>query len=227
MSTRPSNTAGFTLIELAIVLFIIALLLGGLLGPLAVQVEKRERDETRDTMDLALEAVYGHVLANGYLPCPDTDGDGTENRQAAATEPCSAASGTLPWKDLGVTGMDAWGRNIIYRVTQSFANKDNGEDFTCGNGGTTGVSFRLCSEGDIEILDKVGGDTIADKVPAVIVSVGKERPTSAEASTDEKENLDSDEKFVRRDYTNNFDDMVSWISPNVLRNRMVTAGRLP
>ncbi len=222
MITRPSTVKGFTLIELAVVLFILALLLGGLLGPLAVQVERKERDETRAAMELALEAIYGFALANRRLPCPDSSGDGAED---CGGSPMTVV-GNIPWQTLGVEGVDAWGRPFIYRVTEAFADGTDGTG--CGTA-TSGVSFELCSDGDIRIDDQAGSGApyIAENIPAIVVSVGKERPTSAEASTDEKENLDGDADFVSRDYATDFDDLVLWISPNVLRNRMVTAGRLP
>ena len=75
-ATPRHATAGFTLIELAVSMFIIALLLGAVLVPLATQVEQRQVSETQKTLDDAKEALVGFALANGYLPCPDTTGDG-------------------------------------------------------------------------------------------------------------------------------------------------------
>ena len=42
---------GFTLIELAIVLFILGLLLGTILPPLAAQFEQKRREETQAQLD--------------------------------------------------------------------------------------------------------------------------------------------------------------------------------
>jgi prepilin-type N-terminal cleavage/methylation domain-containing protein len=46
-STVKMNRAGFTLVEMAIVLVIVGLLLGGLLMPLSAQIEQRRIGETQ------------------------------------------------------------------------------------------------------------------------------------------------------------------------------------
>lgn len=71
---------GFTLIEVAVVLFIVTILLGSILIPLATQVEQRQISDTQKTLEEIREALIGFAVVNGYLPCPDTDNDGTENR---------------------------------------------------------------------------------------------------------------------------------------------------
>jgi len=69
------NSNGFTLIEMAITLFIVALLLGGLLVPLGAQVEHRKVTETQKALDEIKEALLGYVIINGYFPCPTTETD--------------------------------------------------------------------------------------------------------------------------------------------------------
>lgn len=77
-SSRSNNTAarrgcrGFTLAELAIVLLVVAVLLGGLLMPLSAQIEQRNLEETRRRLDEVREALIGFAEANGRLPCPAT-----------------------------------------------------------------------------------------------------------------------------------------------------------
>jgi type II secretory pathway pseudopilin PulG len=69
--TRPSNRlSGFTLMELAIVLFIVSLLIGGMLMPLSAQHEIRGRQETDKALATIREALIGFVVVNGRLPCP-------------------------------------------------------------------------------------------------------------------------------------------------------------
>ena len=97
-----SSAKGFTLIEITIVLFIVGLMIAGLLGPLETQLEARDRAATERTMDEVMEALYGFAITNGRLPCPDTDGDGNENVGTCA------ASGFIPWVDLGSPQGDAW-----------------------------------------------------------------------------------------------------------------------
>ena len=70
---------GFTLVEIAIVIFILGLMIAGLVGPFEVQMEARYRRETLDMMNDAADALYGYALTNRRLPCPDSDGDGLPN----------------------------------------------------------------------------------------------------------------------------------------------------
>ena len=57
--------SGFSLIELAVVLLIAALLLGAILVPLTTQVVQRKTSDTQKTLDDASEALLGYVAANG------------------------------------------------------------------------------------------------------------------------------------------------------------------
>lgn len=207
------------MVEMAVVLVVFSLVMGGLLGPLSTQYENRQRTETVRSLSGLVEAIEGFALVNGRLPCPDNDGDGMENM---AGSQCAADSGTLPWATLQGERSDAWGNGWRYRVTLGFADQTDGTG--CGTA-TAGVSFSLCSEGDIQVRD-LDGNLIADKVPAILVSEGKTR----NGSSQEQENRDGDGQFVKDDYSlaqsREFDDLVVWIAPLILKNRMVVAGRL-
>jgi len=265
------NIHGFTLIELAVVLFIIALLLVGLLGPVATQIESRQRQETIDTMNDIMEALYGFAIINRYLPCPDTDGDGFENGTVTpGTGACPTVTGDgwLPWQTLGLNFQgDIWGNRFKYHVTTpGFTTIDNG---ICADGtGVTVSDLDLCQAGDITIRTRgddssTGGITeakfqynAATFVPAVVVSHGKNGlgatrvfdgtvTPATTAGTDEVENDDAntDGTFYSRIFSAGgtgctddaveanllcqFDDIVMWISPNILMNRLVKAEVLP
>jgi len=83
----PRRESGFTLIEIAIVLVVLGLLLGGLLGPLSVRIEQADRQKTQELLEEIKEALYGYTVVHGHLPCPDSDGsnDGREDRTTAGT----------------------------------------------------------------------------------------------------------------------------------------------
>ena len=215
---------GFSLIEISIVLVILGLLLGGLMTPMATQIENSRRNETQITLEQLKESIYGYALINGRLPCPDTNSDGAEDR---AGNTCSSASGFLPWSTLAMGNADAWGQNFTYRVTTSFA--DNVDGTACGGTPTLGVSFSLCSLGDIQVRDQAAGNIVASNIPAIIVSRGKNWALAMAA--DETENTNNDATFISKNYSSvtgsEYDDLVTWIVPGVLVNRMVTAGRLP
>lgn len=217
---------GFTLIELAIVMFIVSLLIGGMLLPLSAQQDIRYNGEAEKALGEIREALVGfaasHSATDGkpYLPCPDTNDDGLENRTGNA---CTALEGRIPWVDLGLGRTDPWNNRFRYRVTPAFSNNATG--FTLSSAGT----LRVCAENTC-------ATTVAATVPAVIVSHGKNgagafdssggtNPASLDAN--ELENTDGDDDFVSKTGDPAYDDFAVWLSPNILFNRMVAAGKLP
>ena len=147
---------GFTMIELAVALVIIALLLGSMLVPLHTQVENRNYDETRRILDQAREALIGFAAANGRFPCPacesgtdPTCGTGVEDLADLANGICGGDVsnppvyiGFLPATTLGLTGvdsagfaLDAWGlRQNRIRYAVSSATVTITRPFTKPNG---------------------------------------------------------------------------------------------
>ena len=120
-----SKGTGFSLVELAVALAIIALLLAGALIPLSTQVDVRNSADTQRSMESIREAIIGFAQANGRLPCPAAGnlaagaaGAGTEQFTAPS---CTALMGVVPWATLGVPETDAWGRRFSYRVSPAFA----------------------------------------------------------------------------------------------------------
>ncbi|MEE9552066.1 MAG: hypothetical protein V3V89_03380, partial [Gammaproteobacteria bacterium] len=178
---------------------------------------------TQLQLDEIKEVLLGFTISQGRLPCPDNDNDGAEDRTAGE---CDTEMGNLPWSTLGVMSVDTWSNSFTYRVAEDFADDTVGTG--CGTA-TLGVSISLCSDGNITILDSDGGANIATLVPALVVSHGKNWAVST--SADEAENTDGDDDFVDKDYSqtggSEFDDMLIWISPHMLRNRMLMSGFLP
>ena len=111
---------GFSLVEIAIAIFIIALLLGSILVPLQTQVEQRQVSETQKALEDIKEALIGFAISNSYLPCPDTTGDGVAD--PATPGACPSAEGFLPWVTLNVSQGDVWGNRFRYRVSPEFTN---------------------------------------------------------------------------------------------------------
>ncbi len=254
---KTALAAGFSLIEMAFVLVIVTLLLGGLLVPFTTQVEQRRIAETQKILEEAKEALIGYAIIHGYFPCPDkttpltfaavtgppavpasVPNDGEEDYDSMGQ--CRDYVGNFPYATLGIGVADAWGNRLRYQVTSDFA--------------LHSTPFSLASLGDIQIC-AVGdcSSFIARNVPAVIFSAGKNGygainanrlsgdvtrnpcPTAG-CSADENLNIHNpvpSTKFLSRVATpagttaGEFDDIVTWISPNVLFNRMVAAGKLP
>lgn len=226
---------GFTLIEMAIVLLIITLLLSGLLVPLSTQVEQRKIAETQKSLEEIKEALIGFAIINGRLPCPAVSAiDGKENFPCTSTGLGSVPRmGFIPWAALGVPRLDGWGHLFRYSVTRTFAGSPTlttTRDITIETRNSAGALINLSNGNDI---------------PAMVLSHGKngygafddqgtsQSPTPA-GNIDEANNTTAATTFISRPQTDNpaaaggeFDDIVVWLSPNILFNRMVAAGKLP
>ena len=118
------NCRGFTLAEIAIVTLILGLMVAGVLGTVTNQINQGRVSATQRQLDEIREALLGFAAGKGYLPCPDTDGDGIENapnRGVATLLACTNVEGFLPWVTLGVSQTDAWGIRFRYRIKDEFA----------------------------------------------------------------------------------------------------------
>ena len=223
---------GFTLLEMTIVVFIIGLLTAGLIGPVQVQLEARDRHKTMDYMNQASEALYGFALTQRRLPCPDINGDGmAEPPFVVGTRvDCKNQTGYLPWAELGVAPADAWGNRLTYRVRDKYFTWPAQNTACDGNDAAT-AEFDLCAQGNITIATR--GDNAdtngnneskfvypaatPDNVSAVLISHGRNgygamgadgnpRGSVPAQNDDEEENVDGDAVFVSRAYTSAQDD---------------------
>ena len=240
MTPDRFDARGFTLIEMAIAIFIIGLLVGSLLVPVSKQVEQRQRAATQVSLSELREALLGFALANGYLPCPAVSAtNGVEDRTAGV---CTGGKrlGFIPWQTLGVAKVDPWGNIFQYSVTPAFSS------------GTT--AFSLSTTPDIRIRTRDSSGTLtnltnSNTVVAVVVSLGRNGygatndqavvqalPSTWPASfADENTNSSGTTIFVSRDQQDEgasgtggeFDDIVVWLPAYTLFNRMVTAKKLP
>lgn len=241
-SIFTTHQAGFSLVELAIVLIIVALLTSGLLVGLSSQRNQAENKDAQRQQEIILEAILGFAMSSGRLPCPadpaiaTASGAGSEALQCAPAD-CSTADricklehGVIPWISLGLQETDPWGNRFTYFVGKEFSNpitqveKDNG----------TRVRFTLDTVGRANIQDSAG-QAVASDIPAVVVSHGRRgfggyQSTGLQltgATGDEAKNADANLTFVSHTPTENFDDLVVWVIPGILKSRLVAVGKLP
>lgn len=263
---------GFTLVEIAIVLLIVGLLLGGLLVPLSAQMDQQRYSETQKQMQQIQEALLGFAVSNQRLPCPALPSSaGIE--QPPGGGPCTVQHGFVPSVTLGIAGslnqdgllIDSWGNPIRYSV----ATTNNSAITTIGQmrvvtmptlqvnlvAPTPAGGLKVCSTSvsstpnscDIGPPSRV----LTNNAVAVLFSMGKDSSSvlsPATASPDEFANVDAplllgggpsglsyrvpvNNVFVSHEMNltpgSTFDDIVTWLSPTILFNRMVMAGQLP
>ena len=237
--TSKRSTSGFTLVELSIVLVIIALLAGGLLLSVGAQQEQAARSITEKRIADTIDALIGYAAANGRLPCPAAPATTGVEAPPGGGNCTNDWDGFVPARTLSrgptdINGylLDAWDNPIRYAITNA-----NADSFSTVNGMKTNWAggltpdLRVCNTG----VGIAGGNcanaaaTLTDTAVAVVFSRGK-NGGAAPASTDETANGNADRVFVAHTPTtgaNEFDDIIAWLSPNILYNRLIAAGRLP
>lgn len=241
---------GFTLIELAIVMFIVALLLGGMLLPLSAQQDVRGQGETQKQLAEAREALLGFAIANGRLPCPAVDLTTGVESPAGGGACTNPYDGFLPAVTLGLSptdangyAIDAWGGNPINRIHYAITTA-NANAFTTANGMKTvtmtelAPDLKVCNTGTGMVspgtvsADCAANTSLASDAVAVVYSLGKNVGTGG-TGADENHNpnpqstIAPDRAFVSAQPGQNFDDQMIWLSKNILFNRMVSASQLP
>lgn len=241
--------AGFSLIELSIVLAITALLLSSLLVPLSTQIDQQQTLATRRLLEDIQESLLGFAIANGRLPCPaSATSQGVEDPVGGGV--CNHSyDGYVPAVTLGIASIDAngravdgWGSLLRYGVTRAnasvFTTADSAtstgmKTFVATNGWTLAPDLSVCgSATGIGTTNCGTAPSLANNAVAVIFSMGKNWG-SGSSSPDEAANLNNDRVFVSHtpsaagSVNGEFDDIVTWLSPNILYNRMVAAQRLP
>lgn len=235
---------GFTLIELAIVLLVVALLLSGMLLPLAAQQDVRSYADTQKILTEARDALIGYAMANDRLPCPAASAaTGIESPVGggACTNPYN---GFFPAATVGLAPTDAqgylpdgWGGDSVRRVRYA-VNTANSNAFTTQNGmknigmTTLAPNLQICNTGTgitnpgTATAACAANTALATDAVAVIYSLGKNAGTGG-TSTNELPNVTTDRVFVNAAQGSQFDDQLLWLSKSALFNRMVAAGRLP
>jgi prepilin-type N-terminal cleavage/methylation domain-containing protein len=216
MNRETTPQSGFTLIEIAIVLLIIAILLGYTVALFPVQQELKQYRQADTEMADIIDNLVGFAQINGRLPCPDsiagapTDYDGIED--LAGVTSCDTFFGFIPGRTLGIDGdydgngrlLDPWSQPYRYAVSGSENGTDGTKEFVVANeiravGITNALPDLVICDGSAAIGDYLtcadaGSNPVVLNVAVVIISTGKDKndeQTVTDNSTIQIENIDN------------------------------------
>lgn len=216
-SIRVTHIAmrGFSLVELAVVLMIVGLLLGGLLVPLSAQRDTEALKTTEKALLDIREALLGFAAASGRLPCPaSATSNGLESFCTTASGGCTASTlatyashgrcsdpygGFLPAATLGLSPVDsqgyyvdAWPNGTSSRVRYAVTTA-NTNAFTQTQGmktitmTTLAPDLKVCASGSVVTGTSTCSAYLAAEAVAVVYSLGRNGGTGG-TSDDEKHN---------------------------------------
>ena len=175
------RSQGFTLVEAALVLVVFLMIASTAAWNLSGRINLDQERDTAEYLHSVHEAIIDYAIENRtlgafvvyrgggprhgsihapsgrpYLPCPDVDGDGLEDRLEVGTthfsatitvsvndagsapfvaitkseRSCVDSKGVLPWRTLNVQPADIWGQHYTYWVDGNFSNGVFGFDQT-------------------------------------------------------------------------------------------------
>jgi prepilin-type N-terminal cleavage/methylation domain-containing protein len=164
---------GFTLIEIAVVLVILAMLLAMLAGIGTAMVGQQRREATRQRLTGVETALALFVSQNKRLPCPadgriaGTNASAGFEERNASTGVCQIGAvanqqryGVAPWRTLGLAEpdtTDGWGNRLTYRVAPELALYPNTTYTTSG-----AMDFTYC--------DPAGSGALSGSLPYVCLT---------------------------------------------------------
>lgn len=179
MYVTHKRKAGFTLIEITVVLLVISLILGAAISLLGVGLFNLTYKDTQSRMRIIQQALLDYRIAYDKLPCPANYGtyattdanfgiaaDGTTCTGSPSADFGDANStfGMLPVRTLGLPddmAFDGWGRRLRYAV---------GTAYTLDNAFTTKVI--TATTGGLTVKNADNTDLTTNAV-YVVVSYGE------------------------------------------------------
>jgi type II secretory pathway pseudopilin PulG len=237
--------------EMAVVLMILGTLMSGILVAVSQTTENNRRSAALLQLRQIEDALYGYAQANGRLPCPATAASAGKEAPVGGGI-CTAWHGFVPIATIGMYGsinadgllMDPWQNPYRYSVAQKSVSGNRaftstaGMDLIYANSATELVAgtemLRICDG------SACAGTVIAETVPAVVLSMGADWATFTSANEQENASgttltngsnsysVTNTRTFVATGYAEDlFDDQLVWLSPYIMFNRMISAGKLP
>jgi prepilin-type N-terminal cleavage/methylation domain-containing protein len=209
----PRGVRGFSIIEIAISLAVLAVLATGILVPLVSQLQQRNVSVTEKTINDIKDALVGYAAVNGRLPCPATTSAATPGAEAfdtanaggPANGRCESFWGYVPARTLGITpvdkygfALDAWNNRIRYAVAgdtvgasvRPFTTTDGIRTATLPEVAKVASLLTVCDSG-IGVTAGVscnGARTLTANAAVVIWSIGANGATTGGNGADEAQN---------------------------------------
>lgn len=212
---------GFSLIEISIVLLILSLLMAGSLAGFKLINDYKLQASDQQNLAEIKASLLSYAAVYKHFPCPDTDGDGVENR---AGNICSATAGNLPFAQLGIKDSNPYGQKYIYQINR-LANSSqalNPNQSASYFGKCTGTCFDLATApsaefptatGNLQISD--GAKLIAIDLPLVVISPGRQscqNATGFKASNCSSQQTTFYQTAINQPTGQPLDDQLIWIS---------------
>lgn len=235
-----NSRAGFSILELAIVLTVIALIVSSSLAVAASRISAAKVESTIDKTQTLMELTDAYVRNFSRLPCPanprakpsDADfgigyDDGAGNCTAAnIIISGNAAIGAVPTSTLGLSpssSTDGWNRRFTYAVDQRLSNATNYLGVAANPAAIPPVAAVAPMDGSLAVFNAAGGAQITNQAVFVLISHGSNGHGSWRAKggsvrleadpipgADELENTDDDSTFVQQLGSPTFDDFVQY-----------------
>jgi len=161
--SRLEKKAGFSLLEMGIVLLIIGMVAGSAAVLMNQQLENAQANETNQKMQVIQKTLLDFRRANNRLPCPANNtlslmatsfgieasnpGICTEANQGTV-ENNNAKGGMLPVRTLNLPddyAFDGWGRRFTYAADLRYTNTDGFTTFDVNAGGRLKINPDLVS----------------------------------------------------------------------------------
>lgn len=203
---RDNDEAGFSLLEITIVLIILGIMGSVMLPGFMAQQQSQKNQITREHQERIFHALALYLQIHGRLPCPaDSAQKGAE--RGMAREKClgSMAQGLLPFRTLGLSetfAKDGHRRFFTYAVHPTLTSLKLSK--FCGQ--SLGKELVVTEEGK-----PLQGQGEQDRIAIVLVSHGPSREGSVSAC--KQENTNGDLVFCARpskDQTGSFNDQIRW-----------------
>jgi prepilin-type N-terminal cleavage/methylation domain-containing protein len=174
--------AGFTLVELAVAIFIIGMIASMAIGAINAQIMNAYIRTTQSNQGAIKDALIAYIAKNKRLPCPAVDTTGAEGRQMASLPSnCMTYYGLVPYTELGLSktvAMDGWNNFFSYGVSWQWTATYNAIPPDNHSTSNSALSFNVGVPGIVTVNDRdqASGNpiTISSNAAAIIVSQGSD-----------------------------------------------------